>query len=723
VARHAARTIPTTTAPAPAAVRFPCAVAGRTLAVVLAAALALPTMLTPAASAGPLSPTPTPEAARALEDARAVAAALPRAGTRGAVVETHAVASGDAVTVAEGFQTAAVTWPAHLGAEMPELQLRARAVDGSWGPWSHVDEGSDGADVGSSEVVSSGAVYVGQSDAVQVTTVDGALALPDGVQVTTVSSELSESPATGLAGTVAASRTTAAGPTIVTREQWGAAPATCSWDSAPALKGGVVHHTVNANSYTSVDQAMQAIRNDQAFHQATSPNGNGWCDIGYNFLVDKWGNIYEGADGSIERALIGAHTGGFNTGTVGVAMVGTYTSVTPSAEQLDGVARIIAFRLAKDGVDPAGKTTFTAASKTAGGRFEKGQSVLLPTVFGHRDTHQTECPGTLAYGKLAHIRSLASQYFREFSAQVQRISGGDRYATSAAVSAATFAPGVEVAYVANGLAFPDALSGGPAAASSGAPMLLVAPTVVPGPIIGELKRLRPERIVVLGGAGVVSDAVVTQLRDLATTGAVTRLAGSDRFATSSAISAATFAPGVKVAYVANGLAFPDALSGAPAAGADDAPVLLISQTSVPGAVATELRRLRPARIVVLGGTGSVSDAVARQLDAFTSGTVTRAAGSDRYGTSAAVPAATFDPGVPVVYVANGLNFPDGLSGAPAAGVGGGPVLLTASGGLPGSVAAELDRLDPARIVVLGGSGVVSESVRLALSGYLSTSGA
>ncbi len=132
--------------------------------------------------------------------------------------------------------------------------------------------------------------------------------------------------------------------------------------------------------------------------------------------------------------------------------------------------------------------------------------------------------------------------------------------------------------------------------------------------------------------------------------------------------------------------------------------------------------MRPGRIVVLGGTGSVSDAVATELGALTPGTVTRAAGSDRYGTSAAVSAATFDPGVPVVYVANGLNFPDGLSGAPAAGAGGGPVLLTASDVLPGSVATELGRLDPARIVVIGGSGVVSESVRAALSGYVVETG-
>lgn len=722
MARHAARTIPTTRATArPGPGTSDQGGARRTLRYGVIPLLALCVVLTPTASSA-LPHVPPAESPGSSAPLPPAAPALPRVGTTAAVVEAHDVTSAGEVVVAEGFQTAAVTWPSEIDPGMPELKLRARALDGTWGPWTHVEKGTDGQDVETGDLVSTSTVYVGQSDTVQLATVDAAAVVPEGVQVTTVSSELAGSTAAESAGAVAAARTAGAvGPTIITREQWGAAPATCSWGSAPALKGGVVHHTVNANDYTSPAQAMQLIRNDQAFHQADPPSGNGWCDIGYNFLVDKWGNIYEGAAGSLERALIGAHTGGFNTGTVGVAMVGTYTSVTPSAAQLDGVAKIIGYRLAQYGVDPAGKATFTAASKTAGGRFEAGQSVVLPKVFGHRDTHQTECPGTLAYAKLSHVQDLAAQYFREFGTQAERISGANRYATSAAISAATFAPGVPVAYVANGLAFPDALSGAPAAVASGAPVLLVGPTAVPTPVADELERLRPGRIVVLGGAGVVSDAAVAQLKSL-TTGAVTRLSGTDRFATSAAISAATFARDVDVAYVANGLAFPDALSAAPVAGAEDAPVLLVSPGSVPAAVETELRRLRPARIVVLGGTGSVSAAVAKQLDGLTSGSVTRMSGGDRYATSAAVSTAAFDPGVPVVYVANGLDFPDSLSGAPAAGVGGGPVLLTARDAIPATVAAELDRLDPARIVVLGGSGVVSDSVRARLSGYLSAPG-
>ena len=249
---------------------------------------------------------------------------------------------------------------------------------------------------------------------------------------------------------------------------------------------------------------------------------------------------------------------------------------------------------------------------------------------------------------------------------VGRLAGSDRYATSAAISAATFAPGVPVAYVATGGNFPDALSGAPAGGVKKGPVLLATPSSIPTAVHQELIRLKPARIVILGGVTTVSDSVKAALRAY-TTGSVTRLAGSDRYSTSAAISAATFAPGVPVAYVATGGNFPDALSGAPAGGVKEGPVLLVGQKAIPTVVARELVRLKPARIVILGGVTTVSDSVKAALRAYTTGGVTRLAGTDRYATSAAISAATFAAGVPVAYVAVGGNFPDALSGAAAGG--------------------------------------------------------
>lgn len=292
-----------------------------------------------------------------------------------------------------------------------------------------------------------------------------------------------------------------------------------------------------------------------------------------------------------------------------------------------------------------------------------------------------------------------------------RLGGADRYATAARVSADTFAPGVPIAYVATGSAFPDALAAGPAAAKGGGPVLLTQGTLIPAATATELSRLRPARIVVLGGTAVISDTVMANLRRYATSGVATRIAGADRYATAARTSAATFAPGVAVAYVATGVAFPDALAGGVAAGRQKGPVLLVSANSVPVATGAELARLKPGKIVILGGTAVVSDAVATRLRTYaTSGTVTRLAGVDRYATAIAISRSTTGNDAPrTVYIATGSTFPDGLSGTPAAARANGPLLIV-PGSLTAEVAAELRRLNPPRIVILGGTGSVSSAI-------------
>lgn len=297
--------------------------------------------------------------------------------------------------------------------------------------------------------------------------------------------------------------------------------------------------------------------------------------------------------------------------------------------------------------------------------------------------------------------------------QPVRYAGADRYAVSAAVSAAVFTPGVPVAYVASGATFPDALSGGAAAGALGGPVLLVTKTSIPPAVGAELDRLNPARIVVLGGTASVSDAVKSALGAY---GPTSRIGGADRYAVSAALSASVFAPGAPVVYVASGENFPDALSGGALAGRLGAPVLLVTRNGIPAVIATELTRLKPVKIVVLGGTASVSDAVKAALQK--KAPTTRIAGADRYAVSAAVSVSGFTPGVPVVYLASGENFPDALSGAAAAAKQGGPVLLVTKDTIPASVAAELDRLNPTTIVILGGTASVSAAVASAAAAYL-----
>jgi type VII secretion-associated serine protease mycosin len=293
-----------------------------------------------------------------------------------------------------------------------------------------------------------------------------------------------------------------------------------------------------------------------------------------------------------------------------------------------------------------------------------------------------------------------------------RIGGADRYATAAAVSAAAFGPGVPVAVVATGSTFPDALAAGPAAHVLGGPLLLVTSKSIPAATAAELTRLRPGRIVVAGGSGAVSDAVLQSLRSY-TTGTVTRQAGTDRYATAAQISRSTFAT-ASVVYIATGQNFPDALALGAVAARSRAPILLTRPDALPQATLDELKRLKPSAIVVAGGPGAVSDSVVSQLRAHAS-TVTRVSGSDRYETAVRLSTTVFGAGGPkTVYLATGGNYPDGLSAGPLAGKGGGPLLLVPPNRLPGSVANELKRLNPTTIVIIGGSGAISDGVREAI---------
>jgi len=294
----------------------------------------------------------------------------------------------------------------------------------------------------------------------------------------------------------------------------------------------------------------------------------------------------------------------------------------------------------------------------------------------------------------------------------QRLAGTTRYETAARISADAFAPGVRVAVVATGAGFPDALGGGAAAAALGGPVLLTHGASLPAATREELTRLRPGRIVVLGGEAAVPASVAAELAQVAP---VERVAGDSRYATVARLSARTFPAGADVAYVATGNDFPDALGAAAAAGATGAPVLLTGGGALAPETAAEIARLRPDRIVVLGGPLAVADAVVADLGRL--GPVERVAGESRFATAAQVSAAAFRPGVPVAYLATGADFPDALGGGAAAGALGGPVLLTGPDALPAATAAELARLRPARIVVVGGAAAVSDAVLDEVLGY------
>lgn len=292
---------------------------------------------------------------------------------------------------------------------------------------------------------------------------------------------------------------------------------------------------------------------------------------------------------------------------------------------------------------------------------------------------------------------------------LKRLSGADRYETAAAIVRDSFpTAGVPVVVIATGENYADALAGGPAAHALRGPVLPVHRAAIPISIRTELARLRPGRIVVLGGSSAVDDAVVRALQQY-TNGAVSRLQGSNRYDTAAQIARAVFAGATPHVVVATGNGFADALAGGAAAASSTSPVLLVTDKSVPTETADALRQLRPGAITVLGGEGAVSQAVVEQLRQYTLGTVTRLSGSDRYATAAQVAERFWRSQTRVVYLATGRNFPDALAGVPAAGLDGAPLLLVEPHCVPASVRRQLDRLKPQTTVILGGRSTVTDA--------------
>jgi putative cell wall-binding protein/streptogramin lyase len=290
---------------------------------------------------------------------------------------------------------------------------------------------------------------------------------------------------------------------------------------------------------------------------------------------------------------------------------------------------------------------------------------------------------------------------------VTRAAGVNRHATAAEISMLHHpnSAAVDTVFVATGANFPDALAGAVAAAAAGSPLLLTGS--VPQVTADELDRLDPDDIVILGGEAVVDLATATTL---AGWGAITRLAGANRYETAVAISKYLYPTdgSADTVVIATGTGFADALAGAPLAALGNGPVLLTQPDALPGSVAAEIARLDPDEILVLGGEAAVLAAVFTQLQGLAP--TTRIFGANRYATAVEVSKAAFPEGAGVVYVAVGTNFPDALAGAAQAAASGSPILLTPSDALPQSVIDEITRLDPYAIIILGGTAVITQAV-------------
>ncbi|GJF13246.1 N-acetylmuramoyl-L-alanine amidase [Mycolicibacterium cyprinidarum] len=351
------------------------------------------------------------------------------------VVQQPLVGLGGGETIREIHQETPFSMVALTSEDLTGTTARVRAKknDGSWGPWYEAEH-LDGVGADLPGLRGTDPVFVGRTTTVQIavtrpvdvpaigpTTPEPArpagdrpelgylpanVEQPFGQNINAILISPPETPA-DLLPLPNAATPPGQPPNIISRAQWGADEGMrCGeprYDNR--IQAGVVHHTAGSNDYAPEDSAG-IVRSIYEYHTRTL----GWCDIAYNALVDKYGQVFEGRAGGMNRPVEGAHTGGFNHDTWGVAMMGNFESEPPTPIQLRTTARLLGWVLGLARVDPRGVVVLPSE----GGSFTKfpfGASPTLPTIFTHRDVGNTECPGNAAYAVMDQVRDIAARFY------------------------------------------------------------------------------------------------------------------------------------------------------------------------------------------------------------------------------------------------------------------------------------------------------------------------
>ncbi|HEY6797943.1 MAG TPA: N-acetylmuramoyl-L-alanine amidase, partial [Kineosporiaceae bacterium] len=354
----------------------------------------------------------------ALGQLRAAAARTAPRGTSSAVVAPTVLTAPQPTG---RFDLVAVSWSHRGGPAVTAVSVRVRQ-GGTWSAWTALDPDGDGPDPGSPDAVqatrsaapdSTAPLMTAGADGVQVRVDTATGTPPPGLTLDLVDGGTSAADAGGAAGGGAGgagpgpAATAAAAtpePQIIDRSAWGADESLVK--AAPVVNASVraivLHHTDTLNSYTP-EQAFAQVRSLYAFHTTV----RGWNDVGYNFIVDRYGRVFEGRRGSITRAVMGAHAGGFNAQTLGIAVLGTFSTTRLPAAVENALVPLVAWKSAEFGVDPAGRTTLTSAGGSYT-RYAAGTRVPVYGLVGHRDVDSTECPGDAAYPRLPSLRTRAA---------------------------------------------------------------------------------------------------------------------------------------------------------------------------------------------------------------------------------------------------------------------------------------------------------------------------
>ncbi len=310
-------------------------------------------------------------------------------------------APGATVALAGGVALVGLQWQRPPDAHP---QLRVRLADGRWGPWVSAAAHGHGPEADAGEAATRGEpLWIGGARELQLRSAKPLM----GARLHLVSSgsgESAQASAPALAQPVL--QAGAGQPPIIAREAWarGTAPPRFAPEYG-AVELGFVHHTENPNGYSAA-QVPAMLRAIYAFHRFV----NGWNDIGYNFVVDLYGRVFEARAGGIDEPVVGAHAGGYNLVSSGVAVLGSFSGTPISPQARAALTRLLAWKLSLHGLPAMGRVTVRV--NPAGASYSKYPArarVSLPRIAGHRDADSTECPGDVLYGELPSIRGTVTR--------------------------------------------------------------------------------------------------------------------------------------------------------------------------------------------------------------------------------------------------------------------------------------------------------------------------
>jgi 5-hydroxyisourate hydrolase-like protein (transthyretin family) len=309
---------------------------------------------------------------------------------RSAVLGLHDAKRLGPVRVPGGFDLAGLKW---AGRSQPHVELRARRKRGAWTPWLPVGHAHDHGPDATPANAATDPVWTGRADEVE-------LRLSHGVRGLTLHTVRADGVRRRIV--VARAAQTPGAPAIIPRESWGGDRLkTRGAPQIGTVQMAFVHHTVNANTYTAEDSPAIVLAIAK-YHIGS----NGWNDIGYNFLVDRYGQIFEGRAGGIDQAIIGAQAQGFNSYSTGISNIGTFESVAQTETAINAQAQLIAWKLAIHGISPDGEVDLVSAGGESN-RYAAGRTITFQRVSGHRDADRTSCPGDALYAQIPTIRARA----------------------------------------------------------------------------------------------------------------------------------------------------------------------------------------------------------------------------------------------------------------------------------------------------------------------------